>query len=98
MLLTHTHTHTVTLYEIPGRTCTEMFSSCEYRKYQTKTINIETVEYVQYIVQCSTWVTRQERDLISLEFNNSTEVTLTQLHIYSYMSSEKKKIYKAGQS
>ena len=44
-----------------------------------------------YIVQCSTWVTRQERDLISLEFNNSTEVTLTQLHIYSYMSSEKKK-------
>ena len=51
MLLTHTHTHTVTLYEIPGHTCTEMFSSCEYRKYQTKTINIETVEYVHCTVQ-----------------------------------------------
>ena len=49
--LTHTHTHTVTLYEIPGHTCTEMFSSCEYRKYQTKTINIETVAYVHCTVQ-----------------------------------------------
>ena len=93
--LTHTHTQSrYTKYQdIHALRCLVAVNTENIRQ-KLSTLRRQNM----YIVQCSTWVTRQERDLISLEFNNSTEVTLTQLHIYSYMSSEKKKIYKAGQS
>ena len=93
--LTHTHTQSrYTKYQDVHALRCLVAVNTENIRQKLSTLRRQNM----YIVQCSTWVTRQERDLISLEFNNSTEVTLSYICIYSYMSSEKTKIYKAGQS